>query len=126
MKWHFSMYSKAKDEGAKLSKSDRVQIYKKIQQVLKNPLPITEGGYGEPLGNKHNMNLTGLNKIKHLGIGKRTIYKLYREDNEMYVLVISARADLDAYKIAEKRLPDAEREREERIDRADNDDNLEL
>jgi mRNA interferase RelE/StbE len=114
MKWHFEMYSKAKEEGEKLSKSDRIQIYKKIMKVLENPLPLTEGGYGEPLGNKHGLNLTGLNKIKHRGIGMRTIYKLYREDDEMYILVISAREDLEAYKIAEKRLPDAEKERKER------------
>jgi mRNA interferase RelE/StbE len=116
MKWNVRFFSKTQKELSALDKLISKQIMYKIDQVRNNSLPLTEGGYGEPLGNKSGRNLTGLNKIKHRGIGMRTIYKLYREDDEMYIIVISAREDLEAYQIAEKRLPDAEKERKERIE----------
>ncbi|MDR0991692.1 MAG: type II toxin-antitoxin system RelE/ParE family toxin [Ruminococcus sp.] len=116
MKWNIRFYSKTKKELKALDKSVSSQIMHKISQVLENPLPFTEGGYGEPLGNKAGISLAGFNKIKHRGLGMRTVYKLYREDDEMYVIVISARDDMQVYKIAESRLSDAEKERRQSAD----------
>jgi mRNA interferase RelE/StbE len=115
MAWHYRYYSKAIEDGKELTKSEKAQIIKKIREVVKNPLPKNEGGYGEALGHIQGINLTGCCKIKHRGIGKRTVYKLYRKDEEMYILVISEREDFKVYQIAQNRLPDAEKEREAKI-----------
>ncbi|MDR0947488.1 MAG: type II toxin-antitoxin system RelE/ParE family toxin [Ruminococcus sp.] len=111
MGWYYTLYSKVEEDKKSLSKSDKIRIIRKLDEVVKNPLPFTEGGFGEPLGHKYGNNLTGCCKIKHRGIGKRTVYKLYRTDEEMYIIVISGRADFEVYDIAANRLPDAEAER---------------
>ena len=68
-----------------------------------SPLPVTEGGYGKPLGNKHGNHLAGLLKIKLRGAGIRVVYKLIRTESEMLVVVIGVRADDEVYEIAERR-----------------------
>jgi mRNA interferase RelE/StbE len=80
------------------------QVLKVIDRVRKNPLPASEGGYGQPLGNVGGTNLTGLCKIKLLKLGIRVIYKVIREHDIMRIIVIAARADSEVYKIAEERL----------------------
>ena len=70
-----------------------------------NPKPQNEGGYGKPLGNKRENDLTGLLKIKYRDIGIRVVYKLAEDakTHEMFILVISVRADNEFYKIAVRR-----------------------
>ncbi len=96
------------DESAKdrdfLDYSVRRQVNKAIEKVAKNPLPKNEGGYGEPLGNKHGFDLTGLYKIKLKRHGIRIIYQLIKVGDTMQIIVIAARADDEVYKIAAQRL----------------------
>ena len=82
-------------------------MLKGILKVAQNPRPQSEGGYGKPLGNKGGNDLTGLLKIKYRDIGIRVVYKLVEDEltHEMFVLVISARADNEVYDIAGKRKP---------------------
>jgi mRNA interferase RelE/StbE len=80
------------------------QVLKVIDRVRKNPLPASEGGYGQPLGNVGGTNLTGLCKIKLLKLGIRVVYRVIRENGIMRIIVIAARADSEVYKIAEERL----------------------
>lgn len=47
--------------------------------------------------------MTNLLKIKYKKIGIRVVYKLFRTKNEMYILVISARAENEVYTLAGKR-----------------------
>lgn len=103
MSWKLSYVDEAKKELASFDKGVSEQITKGIAKVAQNPLSRNEGGYGEPLGNKYNINLTGLLKIKFKKIGQRVIYALERRGNEMNVLVISARADNEVYTEALKR-----------------------
>ena len=79
------------------------QVLKGIEKVSQNPLPVTEGGYGKPLGNKNGTNLSGFLKIKFLNIGIRVVYYLMRSEENMEIIVVSARADEAVYKEAEKR-----------------------
>jgi len=77
-------------------------LYKSILRTAQNPLPKQQGGYGEPLGNKSGINLTGFLKIKLRGIGLRIVYKL--DEPDMLIIVAAAREDEEVYKEAFKRI----------------------
>jgi mRNA interferase RelE/StbE len=87
-----------------LDNSLQIQIRKGLNKVLQNPLPKSEGGYGNPLGNKDGIDLTGCMKIKFLKIGQRVVYKLVKTESIMRVIVISTRADDEVYIEAAKRI----------------------
>ncbi len=105
MEWKIKYHPLAEEELAKLDGSVRKIVLKGIIKVSSNPIPQSNGGYGKPLGNKNGNNLTGLLKIKYRDIGIRVVYKLLEDEktHEMYILVISARADNEIYNLAEKR-----------------------
>ena len=71
--------------------------------MLENPLPVSEGGYGKPLGNKRGNNLSGFLKIKLKSLGIRVVYKLIKINGQMLVVVIGARTDDEVYDTAKKR-----------------------
>ena len=67
----------------------------------KAPLPSLNG-YGKPLGNKNENNLTGFFKIKYRGIGIRVVYTLVVDKMTMNIVVISQRDDNYCYDLAAK------------------------
>jgi len=71
--------------------------------VSTNPLSVSEGGYGKPLGNHLTGNLTGFLKIKLQSQGLRVVYRLQREDTVMKIIVISVRDDGTVYRMAQQR-----------------------
>lgn len=93
----------AKKDMKKLERSASLQVLKGIQKVSQNPLPIQEGGYGKPLGNKNGANLTNLLKIKFRDLGIRVVYKVERMEDVMKIIVVSARTDEQVYREAAKR-----------------------
>ena len=103
VKWTYRYTLDALDDMKKLDKSQRVQVQKAILKVAQNPLPITEGGYGKPLGNHNDSKLAGYLKIKLLKLGIRVVYRLERIGNEMVIVVVGLRSDEEVYKEAEKR-----------------------
>lgn len=105
MEWKIKYHPLAEEELAKLDGSVRKIVLKGIIKVSSNPRPQNEGGYGKLLGNKGLNDLTGLLKIKYRDIGIRVVYKLVEDEktHEMYILVISARADNEVYALAGKR-----------------------
>jgi mRNA interferase RelE/StbE len=105
MEWKIKYHPLAENELAKLDGSVRKIVLKGIIKVSSNPKPQSEGDYGKPLGHKGTNDLTGLLKIKYRDIGIRVVYKLVEDEktHEMYILVISARADNEVYEIAGKR-----------------------
>ena len=105
MSWTIKYHPIAKEELAKLDGSVRKIVLKGILKVSANPRLQNEGGYGKSLGNKNNNNLTGLLKIKFGDIGIRVVYKLVEDEktHELYILIISARADSEVYDLAGKR-----------------------
>ncbi|MDR2558147.1 MAG: type II toxin-antitoxin system RelE/ParE family toxin [Oscillospiraceae bacterium] len=98
------------DEAAKdleeLDASVKRQVDAAILKVSKNTLPKNEGGFGNPLGNKHGNNLTGFCKIKLLKLGIRVVYELVRIEEIMKIVVIAARADEEVYEITARRIKD--------------------
>lgn len=103
MIWKVEFLEEAERDMEKLDLPVQLQVLKGIRKVSQNPLPVFEGGYGKPLGNKGGTNLTNLMKIKFRNSGIRVVYKIERADDVMKIIVISARADEKVYKEAVKR-----------------------
>ena len=103
MKYQVEYTELAKADLKELGSPRNEIVAKAIIKVSGNPLPKSEGGYGNPLGNKRGNNLTGLCKIKLLKLGIRVVYRLTRADKVMKVIVIAARADNEVYEIAARR-----------------------
>lgn len=104
MSWSVVFLPEAKKDFFKLDGSQRILIAKALKKVSQNPLPIQEGGYGKPLGNHNDTQLSGLYKIKIRGAGLRIVYKLIRTETTMMIVVIGARADEAVYRTAQKRM----------------------
>ena len=103
MNWTLKYLPEVEKYLKQLSGNQRILVQKAIKKVIVNPLPVNEGGYGKPLGNKRNTDLTGLLKIKLKNAGIRIVYKLIRTKTEMLIIVIGARADNDVYEAAQHR-----------------------
>ena len=103
MRWQIEYLEEAKKDLKKLDRSTQIIVLKGIDKVSENPLPVQQGGYGKPLGNKSGTNLTNLLKIKFRDIGIRVVYKVEYTATVMKIIVISARADEQIYKEAAKR-----------------------
>ena len=83
MNWQVQYHPDALKDLKKLDGSQQVLVKKAIRKVSGNPLPASEGGYGKPLGNKHQNNLSGLLKVKLKGAGLRIVYSLIRTQHSM-------------------------------------------
>lgn len=103
MTWRIEFLEEAQKDMKKLDRSSVIQVLKGIKKVSQNPLPTVEGGYGKPLGNKRETNLTNLLKIKFRDLGIRVVYKLEQIDDMMVIIVVSARTDEQVYLEAAKR-----------------------
>ena len=103
MSWSVEFLEEAKKDLKRLDRGVQTQVIKGIQKVAQNPVSIYEGGYGKPLGNKNNTDLTGLFKIKYRDLGIRVIYRLEYTETMMKIIVISARTDEQVYKEALRR-----------------------
>ena len=103
MIWKVEFLEEAQKDMKKLDHSIQMQVLKGIQKVRQNPLPVQEGGYGKPLGNKNGSNLTNLLKIKFRDLGIRVVYKIERIEDVMKIIVVSARTDEQVYKEAARR-----------------------
>jgi mRNA interferase RelE/StbE len=101
--WEIRYTDAAKADLNDLDGSQRKAVLKAMEKVSRNPLPISEGGYGKPLGNKLGNDLTGLCKIKLKKEGIRVVYALIRTETAMKIVVVAARSDNEVYDIAAQR-----------------------
>lgn len=101
--WTVKALPEAEKDILALDGSLRRQVLKAIDNVRQNPLPMNEGGYGKPLGNKGGTDLTGLLKIKLKASGIRVVYQLIRTETTMTLIIVGARADDEVYLAAEQR-----------------------
>ncbi|MCR5499778.1 MAG: type II toxin-antitoxin system RelE/ParE family toxin [Acetatifactor sp.] len=104
MSWKVIYLDEAVDDLTRLDKSVRLKVLKGIHKVLQNPLPSNEGGYGKPLSNQSGISLAGFCKIKYSALGIRVVYKLECVDENMLIIVVSARENKEVYKEAQKRI----------------------
>ena len=103
MKWSLKYLPEAVKDLKNLAGNQRIMVAKAIDKVLDNPLPMQEGGYGKSLGNKNGNDLSGFLKIKLKAAGIRVIYKIYKTESEMLVVIVGARADDEVYETAQHR-----------------------
>lgn len=99
--WSIHIAEEALKDYHNLDGSVRKQVLAGIVKVSKAPLP-SPNGYGKPLGNKSDNNLTGFFKIKYKGIGIRVVYTLVLDEKTMNIVVISVRDDNFCYDLAAK------------------------
>ena len=104
MIWSVSELPEVKEDFLKLDRTQRKLVLKVLSRVSQNPLPQNEGGYGKPLGNKLNLNLTGCYKIKLRDAGIRIVYRLQRTKHGMEIIIIGMRASAEVYDLAAKRI----------------------
>ena len=104
MSYELTYLSEAIDDMEKLDGSQRKMLRKALGKLKDNPLPQTEGGYGQWLGNKQGINLSGFLKVKLRGAGLRIVYTLKRENEKILIIIIGAREDEEVYELAEKRI----------------------
>lgn len=104
MSWTVYYLKQAERDIRHLKEPAKSHIFKAIAKIAENPLPQSEGGYGKPLGNKRDINLTGLLKVKLRDDGIRIVYKLERSEHGMTIIVVGVRADDAVYKEAARRM----------------------
>ena len=102
--WKVVFLPQAEADRKSLDGSVRKQVDKAILKVSENPLPVNEGGYGKPLGNKNAVNLTGLLKVKLKSSGIRIVYQLIRDGEMMKIIIIGIREDNEVYREAAERM----------------------
>lgn len=101
--WEVKFIPEAEKELSDLDGSLKRQVLYGIAKVSQNPLPVSEGGYGKPLGSKGNISLTGFFKIKYKRIAISVVYIIVREKHVMNIIVVNKRDEEDCYTLADKR-----------------------
>ena len=87
-----------------LDGSVRKQVLRAIEKVAQHPQAKSEGGYGNPLGNKSGLDLTGYMKIKLRDAGIRIVYRTEEVNGVMRIIIIGARSDDEVYRLAVQRI----------------------
>lgn len=104
--WKYKFDEEALKDLKKLDKSQQLILFKKLDWVIINPLPYTQGGRGIPLGNKFGINLTGYCEVKHRGLGLRAIYQIIKNEMIIKIIAVDKRDDEMVYKVAYSRIDD--------------------
>ncbi|MEA1983785.1 MAG: type II toxin-antitoxin system RelE/ParE family toxin [Campylobacterota bacterium] len=80
-----------------LNNSVRIEVFKKLKKIQQSP------ELGKPLGNKNNMNLTGLFKVYVAKKQVRIVYEVIDNVLVVKVITIGKRESMEVYKQAEER-----------------------
>ena len=96
--YNFKFHPEAKKELAKLNRSVQILFTKKLKQILNNP------EIGVNLGNRNNLNLTGLKKVYFSGKKYRIVYKSIENKIIIYIIAVGKQEDMEVYKKADSRL----------------------
>lgn len=95
--WKIDFLPEAQADLKRLDGSVKKDVLRIIQRVSEKP--GYPDGYGKPLA----ANLAGLYKIKFKRFGIRAVYALLESEEQMTIIIISARADGEVYTEAAKR-----------------------
>ncbi len=96
--YNIKLHPKINDDLKKLDKSVKEQVFRKLKKIQKKP------ELGLSLGNKNNLNLSGLKKIYISKKKIRIVYRIIDDKIEIFVIAIEKRDDMEVYKKASKRL----------------------
>jgi len=121
--WRVEWLEEAAKDMRRLGKAEQKQVLKGVAKVSENPLPSSQGGYGQPmrnadpadvrpprrgeqgkpLRNANRAHLAGLCKIKFRDLGIRVVYKPVLKEGTMVIIVVGVRTDGEAYLKADER-----------------------
>lgn len=96
--YQIKFHPDAEKDLSKLNHSVRLLFAKKLSQIVNNPQ------IGKKLGNKNNLNLTGLSKTYFDHKKYRIVYKVVENKVIIYIISIGKREGMSVYKEAYKRL----------------------
>jgi len=85
------------DDLKQLNNSVRIEVFKKLKKIQQSP------ELGQLLGNKNNMNLTGLRKVYVSKKQVRIVYEIIDNILVVKVIAIGKREDMEVYKQAGER-----------------------
>ena len=94
--WKVELIAEAHADFDRLDGSVKKQVLKQLVKLEQNP------AYGDPLGNKAGINLEGYFKLYTDRKRIRIVYEVI--DHVIRVIAIDKREDLEAYRIALKRI----------------------
>ena len=96
--YNFEFHPEAKDELKKLNRSVQILFTKKLKQILNSP------EIGIKLGNKNNLNLTGLKKVYFNNKKYRIVYETIESKVMIYIIAVGKREEMEVYKKANSRI----------------------
>jgi len=96
--YNFKFHPEAKKELENLNKSIQILFTKKLKQILNSP------EIGIKLGNKNNLNLTGLRKVYFNAKKHRIVYNVIENEIMIYIVAIGKREAMEVYKKASSRI----------------------
>ncbi len=95
--YNLKFHEEAKKDLIKLNKSMQNMFAKKLKQILKSP------EIGKDLGNKHNLNLTGLKKVYFDNKRYRIVYDVFEDTVLIHIIAVGKRDNMKVYKQANER-----------------------
>jgi mRNA interferase RelE/StbE len=95
--YSYKFYPEAEQDLAKLNNSIKILFAKKLTQIIKNPI------IGKELGNKNNLQLTGLRKVYFANKKYRIVYEIIESDIIIHIIAIGKRDNMKVYKQADLR-----------------------
>ena len=97
----YKFHPDAKKELAKLNHSVQILFSKTLKKILKSP------ELGQDLGNKNNMNLTGLKKMYFDNKRYRVVYEVIDNEVIIHIVAIGKRDKMEVYEKAGERVNDS-------------------
>jgi len=97
----YKFHPDAKKELAKLNNSVQIFFTKTLKKILKSP------ELGQDLGNKNNMNLTGLKKMYFDNKRYRVVYEVIDNEVIIHIVAIGKRDKMEVYEKAGERVNDS-------------------
>ena len=95
--YDFKFYEEAEKDLSKLNNSVKKLFAKKLSQIIKNP------EIGKDLGNKNNLNLSGLKKVYFDNKKYRIVYEIKEHEIIIHIIAVGKRENMKVYKEAANR-----------------------
>ena len=96
--YEYKFHPEAEKELAKLNRSVQLLFAKTLKKILKSP------ELGLDLGNKNNLNLSGLKKMYFDHKRYRIVYQILEEEIVIHLIAIGKRDKMEVYEKASKRI----------------------
>jgi len=96
--YDYKFHPEAEKELGKLNKSVQILFTKALKKILTSP------ELGQDLGNKNNLELTGLKKMYFDNKRYRIVYEVFEEEILIHLVAIGKRDKMDVYKKAGERI----------------------